>query len=226
MAGTRYPQLCALARAAELVGERWTLLIVRELRQAPRRFGDLRERLDGLSASVLAERLGRLEETGLVERRFLEPPAASTVYELTPDGRALEPALLALTRWGMRLLLPPRPRERIDAEWLRLALQACARRAATPAVALQLRIRAGRTDVLLHVEGGPDGTRITDTMTRPPDVSVTADARTALALVAGRLAPAVARRDRAVRIDGDPAALDHVPSLFTLDADATAAPTS
>jgi DNA-binding HxlR family transcriptional regulator len=226
MAGTRYPELCALARAAELVGERWTLLIARELRQAPRRFADLRARLDGLSASVLAERLGRLEAAGLVERRVLEPPAASTVYELTADGRALEPALLALTRWGMRFLLPPRPRERIDAEWLHLALQACARRTASPAVAVELKVRAGRTDVRLHVEGGPGGTRIADEVSRPPDVTVTAGARTALALVTGRLTPAAARRDRTVRIDGDAAALDHVPALFTLDADTAAAPKS
>ena len=219
MGGTRYPQLCALARAAELVGERWTLLVVRELRQAPRRFGDLRARLDGLSASVLAERLGRLEEAGLVQRRVLEPPAASAVYELTADGHALEPALLALTRWGMRLLLPPRARERVDAEWLRLALQACARRTGSPAVALRLRVRAGRTDVPLHIEGGPGGTRVVDEPSRPPDVTVTADARTALALVTGRLPPAAASRDRTVRIDGNPTALDHLPALFSLDPD-------
>ena len=215
MGGTRYPQFCALARAAELVGERWTLLIVRELRQAPRRFGDLRERLDGLSPSVLTQRLGRLEAAGLVARRYLEPPAASTVYDLTAAGRALEPALLALTRWGTRWLLPPRPRERLDAEWLRLALHACARRTPSPTVALQLRVRAPRTDVLLRVEGGPDGTRVTDEA-GPADMTGTADFRTMVALVTGRLSPSAARRDRGVRLDGDPTALDHLPDLFDL----------
>ena len=223
MGGSRYPQYCALARAAELVGERWTLLIARELLQAPRRFGDLRERLDGLSASVLTERLGRLETAGLVARRYLEPPAASTVYELTPGGRGLEPALLALTRWGTRFLLPPRARERVDGDWLRLALHACARRTPCPALTLQFRIRARGTDVLLRIEGGPDGTRITDEV-GPATVTVTADPRTVLALVTGRLTPGAARRDRTVRVEGDATALDHLPALFDVAPAGEAAP--
>lgn len=217
MGGTRYPQFCGLARAAELVGERWTLLIVRELLHASRRFGDLRERLEGLSASVLAERLARLEAAGLVTRRYLEPPAASTVYELTAAGRALEPALLALTRWGARCLLVPRSRERVDGDWLRLALRACVRRTPSPAVALLFRVRAQRTDLLLRIEGGPDGTRVTDDL-GPAAATVTADPRTTLALVTGRLTPTAARRDRTLRIEGDPTALDHLPELFDTDA--------
>lgn len=213
MAGTRYPQFCGLARAAEVVGERWTLLIVRELLATPRRFADLRERLQGLSPSVLAERLARLETAGLIARRHLEAPAAITVYELTAAGRGLEPALLALARWGAQRLLSPRSRERLDGEWLRLALRACARPAASPAVALQFRVRAHRTDVLLRIEGGPHGTQITDAL-GPTAVTVSADPATVIALATGRLAPSAARRDRTIRIEGDPTALDHLPALF------------
>src|SRR6266852_4653604 len=101
---TRYDQFCALARAAEILGERWTLLIVRELLLGPRRFSDLRERLDGVSPSVLTERLGRIEKIGLVRRSVLPPPAASTVYELTEHGDALRPAVHELIRWGGRFL--------------------------------------------------------------------------------------------------------------------------
>jgi DNA-binding HxlR family transcriptional regulator len=79
MARTPYSQFCALARALELLGERWTLLIVRELLLGPKRFTDLRERLDGISTSLLAERLARAEGAGLVRRAVLAPPAASTV---------------------------------------------------------------------------------------------------------------------------------------------------
>ena len=96
----RYAQFCALARAAEIVGERWTLLIVRDLTLGPLRFSDLRRRLKGVSPSVLSERLTQLERRGLIERRVLGPPAASTVYELSEMGRALQPAMIELTKWG------------------------------------------------------------------------------------------------------------------------------
>src|SRR5256712_7819045 len=112
-----YPQFCALARALELLGERWTLLIVRELLLGPKRFSDLKGRLDGISSSVLSQRLSRLEEDGLVQRSYLQPPAASTVFDLTALGRALEPAMFDLIRWGGRFLYPARPNERREPEW-------------------------------------------------------------------------------------------------------------
>ena len=108
----RYPQFCAVARAAEIVGERWTLLILRELFFGQQRFGDLRRRLSEISPSVLSERLSYLESAGIVRRTELAPPAASNVYELTEHGRAFGPALSALAQWGMRFLLPPRPGEK------------------------------------------------------------------------------------------------------------------
>ncbi|MCZ6714198.1 MAG: helix-turn-helix domain-containing protein, partial [Deltaproteobacteria bacterium] len=102
----RYPQFCALARATEIVGERWTLLIVRDLSLGPLRFSALRRRLSGVSSSVVSERLTQLERRGLLEQRMLQPPAASTVYALTQMGRALQPVLVELMRWGTRFMLP------------------------------------------------------------------------------------------------------------------------
>jgi DNA-binding HxlR family transcriptional regulator len=104
-----YEQACTLARALDVVGERWTLLIVRELILGPRRFTDLLEGLPGIGRNLLAARLRHLEEEGLLRRERLPPPAASQVYELSDDGRALGPAMAELSRWGVeRLGRPPR----------------------------------------------------------------------------------------------------------------------
>ena len=102
-----YGDACGISRALDLVGERWALLIIRELLLGPKRFTDIREGLPHLSADVLAQRLRGLEETGLVSRRTLPPPAASHVYELTARGAALEPALIELGRWGGANAAPP-----------------------------------------------------------------------------------------------------------------------
>jgi DNA-binding HxlR family transcriptional regulator/putative sterol carrier protein len=99
-----YNQLCGLAFALDVVGERWTLLVIRELFAGPRRFTDLMDGLPGISTNLLSERLKSLEYTGLLHRRILPPPAASMVYELTSLGRALEPALLELGKWGSQLI--------------------------------------------------------------------------------------------------------------------------
>lgn len=95
-----YGDACGIARALDLVGERWALMIVRELLLGPKRFTDIREGLPHLSPDVLAQRLRELEQAGVVQHRKLLPPAASQVYELTERGHALEPVLIALGRWG------------------------------------------------------------------------------------------------------------------------------
>jgi DNA-binding HxlR family transcriptional regulator len=209
----RYAQFCALARAAEIVGERWTLLVLRELLLGPKRFVDLRERLDGVSSSVLAERLARLEARELIARRLLDPPAAAVVYELSGGGRALEPAMFALLRWGARLLLSARPRERLEADWLRLALTAGARREPTPARGFLLRVQHRRADVVLHVAGGPAGTTVSDRV-EPADVTLLAEPATVLALVTGTLSPQTALSERRVEVTGDAGALEALPALF------------
>ena len=103
MAGARtYGEACAAAHALDLIGERWALLVVRELMLGPKRFTDLRAGIVHASPNVLAQRLRELEEAGVVRRRKLPPPAASRVYELTSWGRELEPVIMALGRWGAR----------------------------------------------------------------------------------------------------------------------------
>ncbi|MDQ2894205.1 MAG: helix-turn-helix transcriptional regulator [Actinomycetota bacterium] len=107
MATTRsYGDACALARALDVVGERWALLIVRELLFGPQRFSDLRGALANASSNLIADRLRELEGRGVIRRRKLPPPAGSSVYELTDWGRRLEPILLALGQWGAIVPLP------------------------------------------------------------------------------------------------------------------------
>ena len=122
MSGTRsYGDSCGIARALDVVGERWALLVVRELMLGPKRFTDLRSGLPTASPNVLSQRLDDLEATGVVRRRKLEPPAASWIYELTEWGRELEPVLLALGRWGSAS--PSMPAAGLSVDSLMLALK-------------------------------------------------------------------------------------------------------
>ena len=102
-----YGDRCGIARALDLVGERWALLVVRELLLGPKRFTDLREGLPHVSPDVLSQRLRELEEDGIVLRAKLPPPAGSRVYELTDRGAQLEPVVLELGRWGSGAAFPP-----------------------------------------------------------------------------------------------------------------------
>lgn len=118
-----YRQYCGLARALDVVGERWTLLIVRELLLGPKRYGDLLESLPGLTTNLLAKRLRDLADEGLIETRKLPKPAGVTVYALTDGGRALEPAVMELARWGGRYMGKPDPGDRVDIGWGLLSLK-------------------------------------------------------------------------------------------------------
>jgi DNA-binding HxlR family transcriptional regulator len=104
-----YGDACGIARALDVVGERWALLVVRELLLGPQRFSDLRRALPNAASNVIADRLRELEGRGVVGRRTLPPPAGSSVYQLTAWGRDLEPIVLALGNWGIRVPLPSTP---------------------------------------------------------------------------------------------------------------------
>ena len=113
----RYDQYCPVCHALGLVGERWALLVVRELLRGPKRYTDLAEGLPGIGTNILAARLRELEEGGIVRKRKLPPPAASNVYELTEYGAELEEPLYALARWGARTLGPPGKGDDLYPDW-------------------------------------------------------------------------------------------------------------
>ncbi|MEU5362085.1 helix-turn-helix domain-containing protein [Streptomyces sp. NPDC005925] len=117
-----YDQYCSAARALDAVGDRWTLLIVRELLAGPRRYTDLHADLPGVSTDVLASRLKDMERDGLTTRRRLPPPGVASVYELTGRGRALLPVLQALGQWGQTGLGERRPTDAVRAHWFALPL--------------------------------------------------------------------------------------------------------
>ncbi len=123
MSKRSYRQYCSLARALDLVGERWTLLIIRELLSGPRRYQELLDNLPGIGTNLLAARLRELEGGRIVQRVLLSAPRIRA-YELTPQGRALEPAVVALARWGLTVLGNRRPTDHWSAEWNPLALAA------------------------------------------------------------------------------------------------------
>jgi DNA-binding HxlR family transcriptional regulator len=120
-----YGDACAIARALDIVGERWALLVVRELFLGPQRFSDLRRALPKAASNVVTDRLRELEGHGVVARRTLPPPAASTVYELTAWGRELEPIVLALGGWALDV--PPTPEATLSATSVLLYLRGAAR---------------------------------------------------------------------------------------------------
>ncbi len=217
MSDFRYPHFCPISRVAELLGERWTLLILRELFVGPQRFSDLRRGLGGLSPSVLAQRLQRLEAHGLIRQTELPPPAGATVYELDEAGRALKPAFLELTRWGMRFLEPPRPGDQIEARWLRAGLEAFARRGSTPRCAIEVRMPDADAELAFRIRGGRRGTRIDDQAGRA-DVVLRTGPLPLLAVLTGSLTAAAAVESGAFAVEGDPTPLDFLPELFELPA--------
>jgi DNA-binding HxlR family transcriptional regulator/putative sterol carrier protein len=198
----RYDQYCPVARALELVGERWTLLIARELLLGPRRFTDLMAGIPRISSNVLAARLKELEHAGMVSRRSLPPPAASTVYELNPDEWGLAGVLAAMAQWGMTLLGRPRRTDAIRGRWLVLGLAVTATVSAADDTTyelridddtLELRVRAGK----IQPRQGPADA---------PDAVITMEATTLAELTDGELEIAQALTNELVVIDGDEAA--------------------
>jgi DNA-binding HxlR family transcriptional regulator len=122
MTNRTYNQFCPLAHSLDLIGERWTLLIIRNLFVGPKRFSDLSRGLPGLGTNILTARLKELEENGLIQSRFLPPPAASSVYELTPFGRSLQDVMVSLALWGAQSLGTPKSGQVFSIEAIELML--------------------------------------------------------------------------------------------------------
>ena len=191
-----------MARALDLVGERWTLLVVRELLFGPKRFSDLVRGLPGMSQNVLSQRLRELAAAGLVERRRMGPPVSGQVYELTERGAALRPVVIELARWGSRI--PTTSRADLSADALALALLTTFDRdgAEDVRIALQLgddRFAAEVADGKLHIVRG---------QAERADAEILTDAAGLRSVVFGGrpLTEAVAAGDAEVRGDAKKAA--------------------
>ncbi len=142
-----YGQFCSAARALDVVGERWTLLIVRNLLLGPRRYTDLIDELPGITTNLLAKRLKEMQAAGLIDRNALAPPHAN-VYSLTERGKELEPVLVALARWGGPLMQRPQRGDTINPGWSLLSLKTLYR----GGLELELELRVdGRTFELLFL---------------------------------------------------------------------------
>lgn len=192
-----YDQYCSAARALDLVGDRWTLLIVRELLAGPRRYTDLHADLPGVSTDVLASRLKDMERDGLGTRRRLPPPGAAYVYELTPRGRQLLPVLQALSVWGQGELGERRPTDALRAHWFALPLL----RSLEGEGLVEVRLEEGDFHLYVGAEDGPlygDGPAPGE-----PDARLVLDAETGAALARGELSLADAVRGGRVAVTGD-----------------------
>lgn len=179
--GRSYRQFCGLARALDVVGDRWNLLIVRELLPGPLRYNELKTSLAGIATNLLAERLRSLEENGIVERRLGD---AGVIYALTPWGAGLREPMEALGRWGAPLLTTGRDGDSFQPRWLVLALPALLR-GVTAAPALELGFEVEGFLIVLHIdENGPRAVAQPD---RRPDTILTAAPEIVVGLVAGAL---------------------------------------
>lgn len=195
-----YDDGCAAAHALDLVGERWALLVVRELLLGPRRFNDLHRDLNGISRNVLSQRLKELEQAGVIRRHELPPPAAARVYDLTGWGRELEPVLQQLGRWGARS--PSRPVGRpVSAAALVTAMSTMFHPPAARDLHGTLGLHAGRYRYHAHVEQGT--LHVLPGEPAAPNVTLSGDAPALAAVLLGGLPLAEAERDHDLRVTGD-----------------------
>ncbi len=193
----RYDDPCGIARALDVVGDRWALLVVRELIFGPKRFSQLRDALNRVSPNVLSQRLRDLEDGGIVRRDVLDPPAGVAVYELTARGLALEPILLELGRWGSREPLPAAGR--LSASAVLLALKTVFDPAADVNAIFALRIDGDWFGVTVAC-GSID---IPHGRSARPAVTLEADAATLRSVAFGREPIAAAERDGRLTVAGD-----------------------
>jgi DNA-binding HxlR family transcriptional regulator len=199
MAVTRrsYQQYCALALALDRIGDRWTLLILRELLISRRRYTDLRDALPGIATNLLAERLQRLERDGIVA--VTTSDAGATLYELSDVGRELEPPILALVRWGGRWLADADPALQFRAEWLVVALRALLA-GASDLPPIEFRVD-GETMHAQSVNGNID---VQVGPAPAPTVVITADRDSLMGIASGELSLLDAMKAALVQVVGDP----------------------
>jgi DNA-binding HxlR family transcriptional regulator len=213
MSSRTYGQYCGLAHAVELVGERWALLVIRDLIPGPKRFTDLRNGLPRIPTNILSARLKELEASGVIQRRLLPRPQGSVVYQLTDYGRELDDVVLRLGLWGARSLGQPRPDDIVTTDSLILALRTTFRCDAASGLHLGYEVRVG--DIVIHARVDDGKAEVEQGPLPRPDLVIDTGPELR-ALQAGELSPREAVASGAVRLTGDPDLLDRFVAVFQI----------
>lgn len=209
----RYGQYCGFARALELVGERWALLIIRDLLVGPKRFSDIQRGLPGIPTNILTARLNELEDNGLVGRAVLARPAKGVAYGLTADGLALQEAVFALGRWGAQHLGEPRPDEMVTEDSIAMALRTTFRPEAAGKARLTYLLKLGPIEVHARIR---DGAIVVGRGPVPKADLILETGPALRLLMAHEVSPAEAIKKRLVRITGEPKLLDRFVQIFRI----------
>ena len=215
-----YGDGCAIAQALDLVGERWALLVVRELLLGPKRYTDLRRGLPNASPNVLSQRLAELERAGIIRRRKLPPPAGARVYELTEWGHGLQETVTSLGQWAARSPSPPSTAPIRSADSIILALRA--RFDARAAHGLRARYELRLGEDRFRVDVADDELETAREEADRPDATIESDADTIAAVLWGGRPLGDARSSGAMTIEGDEAAVERFVGMFPMPAAAAA----
>jgi len=203
-----YDEYCSLAKSLDVIGDRWTLLIVRELTlRGACRYTDLRNGLPGIATNLLADRLRELEHAGVIAREDAPPPIATTLFRLTPRGEQLRPVLEDLTRWGLPLMTEQRPDDAVRSHWLAWALEQMLVDRETDASAITVQIVTGDQPIVVEIGDGAVHSRLG--RVEDADVTLTGPPMPILGLLLGLRSLSDAEAS-GVEYEGNPAVLDRV----------------
>lgn len=210
MPARTYGQYCGFARALEIVGERWALMIVRDLLVGPKRFGELQRGLPGIPSNILTARLKELEEEAIVERRLLD---RAVVYALTDAGRELEESVITLGRWGAKRLGDPRPDEVVTDDSIAAALLTTFRPEGAGRRRVTFELRLGEVVVNARVRNG--AVTVGRGPAENPDAVITAGPQLRL-LLAREITPVQALKQKIVSVEGGKEYLEQFAQMFRI----------
>jgi DNA-binding HxlR family transcriptional regulator len=213
-----YDEYCAVAKSLDVIGDRWTLLIVRELLlRGASRYTDLRNGLPGIASNLLADRLRELERAGVVAREDAPPPIATTLFRLTPRGEQLRSVLEDLTRWGVPLMTEPKPGDAVQSHWLAWALELMLTDRRPDASPLTIELQTGDQPIVVEARTGAIHTRLGPA--DHPAATLSGPPRPTLGLLLGLLELADAKA-AGIKFQGDPTVLERFGSQLALAASA------
>jgi DNA-binding HxlR family transcriptional regulator len=203
-----YDEYCAIAKSLDVVGDRWTLLIVRELAlRGACRYTDLRNGLPGIASNLLAERLRELEQAAVITREDAPPPVATTLFRLTPRGEQLRPVLDDLFRWGLPLMTEQKPGDAVRSHWLAGALESMLTDRQPNAPTVTVELHTGDQPIVIETRDGTIHTRLGPADS--PDATLTGPPAPIMGLLLGLLQPADAKAS-GIDYQGDPTVLDRI----------------